>query len=131
MVAITREAAAELSSQCSTDDLAAGMLLFGLRRALAREAVSDELYDNLEAVLGQDATPTGDEVPAVANRLRTATTQLIEIVPYLVTPYPTDQMRCVINLSAEQPCPQNERGHLVRFASSILTLLDLMGEVAS
>ena len=34
-------------------------------------------------------------------------------------------------LSAEQPGPDEVHGHLVRFASSMLTVLDLMGEIAS
>lgn len=78
------------------------------------------------------------EGAAVADRLRKVTTRLVEVVPRLIQPYLTDQQRramdqlcAVINLSAEQPAPENAPGHLVRFASSILSLLDQMGDVAS
>lgn len=131
MVAITRETAAEMSGQCSADDVTAGMVLFGLRRSLAREAVTDELYDDLEAVLGEGAKPPPDEVGVIAERLRRATTKLVEVVPYLVTPYPVDEMRRVIDMSAQQPSPEQARGHLIRFAMAILTLLDLMGDAAA
>lgn len=133
MVAITREAAAEMSGQCSADEVTAGMVLAGLRRSVAREAVSDELYDDLEAVLGEhaDPAPDEDEAAAVAARLRGAVTELLRIVPYLVTPYPIDEVRCVIDMRAQQPPPEDTRGHLVRMAMAILTLLDLMGDAAS
>ncbi|WP_206441066.1 DUF6415 family natural product biosynthesis protein [Streptomyces boncukensis] len=131
MVAITREAAAQMSGRCSADDVTAGMVLFGLRRSLAREAVTDELYDDLEAVLGENAKPAPDEVPAIADRLRRATTKLVEIVPYLVAPYPIEEMRRVIDMSVQQPPPEQARGHLIRFAMAILTLLDLMGDDAA
>jgi hypothetical protein len=131
MVAVPREAAAELSGRCSTDDDTVRMVIFGMRRSLAYEAVSDGLYDDLETVLGEAAKPAPAEVPAVAERLRASTTKLVEIVPYLLTPYPTDEMRRVINLSAEQPQPEEARGHLVRLALAILSLLDLMGDAAS
>ncbi|MFJ8953517.1 DUF6415 family natural product biosynthesis protein [Streptomyces sp. NPDC102381] len=130
MVAITREAATQMGGQCSADDVTAGLVLFGLRRSLAREAVTDALYDDLDAVLDEDAKPTSDEVPVIAGRLREATTKLVEIVPYLVRPYPIDEMRDVIDMSVEQPPPELARGHLVRFAMAILTLLDLMGDAA-
>ncbi|NGO66828.1 hypothetical protein G5C65_00310 [Streptomyces sp. SB3404] len=128
---MTREAAAQMSGRCSADDVTAGMVLFGLRRSLAREAVTDELYDDLEAVLGENAKPAPDEVPAIADRLRRATTKLVEIVPYLVAPYPIEEMRRVIDMSVQQPPPEQARGHLIRFAMAILTLLDLMGDDAA
>lgn len=131
MVAITRETAAAMSGQCSADDVTAGMVLLGLRRSLAHEAVTDELYDDLDAVLGDNAKPALDEVPATADRLRRSTTKLMDIVPYLVTPYPIDEMRRVIDMSVQQPPPEQARGHFIRFAIAILTLLDLMGDEAA
>ncbi|MEE1797524.1 DUF6415 family natural product biosynthesis protein [Streptomyces sp. JV176] len=122
----------------SNDDATAGRIFFGLLRFLAAEAITDELYGDLEAVLGEYGRPSLDDGAVIADRLREASTKLVEVVPRLIQPYPMDQQRgamdqlfAVINLSAEQPTREQARGHLVRFASSILTLLDQMGEVAS
>lgn len=131
MVTIAHETAAEMSERCSADDVTAGIVLFGLRRSLAREAVTDELYDDLEAVLGEGAKPSPSEVAAIAERLRRVTTQLVEVVPYLVTPYPIDEMQHVIEMSARQPPPERAHRHLIRFAMAVLTLLDLMGDDAA
>jgi hypothetical protein len=131
MVAITHETAAGLSRRCATDDVTMGRVLAGLCRAIAHEAITDELYDDLEAVLGEHANPAPGEVPAITKRLRDAATRLVEITPYLVTPYPLDEIRSVIDMSAEHPLPDGARSHLVRFAMGILTLLDLMGDAAS
>lgn len=131
MVAIAHETAAEMSGRCSADDETTGLVLFGLRRSLAREAVTDELYNDLEAVLGEGAKPSPSEVAAITERLRSAATQLVEVVPYLVKPYPIDEMRRVIEMSARQPPPEGAHGHLIRFAMAILTLLDLMGDEAA
>ncbi|MFF2851497.1 DUF6415 family natural product biosynthesis protein [Streptomyces sp. NPDC058001] len=131
MATVAYEPVADLSSRYSADDVTAGMLLLGLRRSLAREAVNDELYDDLESVLGEHANLTPNEVPSVAERLRHSTTKLIEIIPHLVSPYPIDEVRRVIALCAEQPQPEAARRHLVRLATAVLTLLDLMGDAAS
>lgn len=131
MVAVTYEAAAPaLSQRCSTDDATVGALLFGLRRFLASEAIDDQLWDDLEAVLGEFAPPASHEIAAIAERFRTVATRLVEVVPRLVHPYLLRPMRRLIFLSAEQPHPENARGHLNRFAMCILTVLDLMGDDA-
>lgn len=120
-----------LNGDFSNDDATAGRVVFGLRRLLAAEAVSDELYDDLEAVLGQFAVrPSPTATAALADRLRTAAAQLVEVVPLLTTPYPAPQIRRVIELSAERPAPRDAHAHLVRFASCILTLLDQLGDIA-
>lgn len=72
MVAITRDVATGLSRQCSTDSKSVGLLLFALRRSLAREAINEELYDDLEAVLGEYAAPDPDRIGDLAARFRTA-----------------------------------------------------------
>ncbi|MFF4806432.1 hypothetical protein ACFY1U_50110 [Streptomyces sp. NPDC001351] len=131
MVAVTREVAAELTGRCSTDDATLGVVLFSLRRSLAREAISEELYDDLEAVLGEFSRPDPDEVGVIADGFRKTTTKLVEIVPYLVKPYPIDEIRRVIDVSAEHPCPEHAQGHVVRFGLAILSILDLMGDDAS
>jgi hypothetical protein len=106
MVAVTVDTATQLLSRRSSNDpQTAGMLLAGLRRSLAREAVTDELYDDLEAVLGEHAHTGPHENTITAGRFRKATTTFVEIVPYLVQPYPVDEMRCLIYVSAEHPRP--------------------------
>jgi hypothetical protein len=133
MVTITREVTAEMVGRCSADEVTTGRVLAGLRRWVAREAVSDALYEDLEAVLGEHASPALDpeEVAAIAARLRRATTGLVAIVPDLVKPYPIDEVRRVIDMRAQQPPPEEARGHLVRQAVAILALLDLMGDAAA
>ncbi|MFP3991024.1 DUF6415 family natural product biosynthesis protein [Streptomyces sp. E11-3] len=131
MATAAPETAAELSGRYSTDDATANVLLSGLRRALAHEAVTEDLYADLDAVLDEYAHPAPDEVRVIAERLRTAAIELVKVVPYIVKPYPADQIRCLTNLSAEQPRPADERGHLVRLASALLTLLDMMGAAAA
>jgi len=130
MAAVALGAAAELNRRCSADDVTTGKVLFGLRCSLAREAVDDELYEDLEAVLGEDARPDPHQVKNIAWRFRQATTRLVEILPYIVIPYPLAEIRRVIDVSAEQPAPEEGHGHLVRLALAILALLDLMGEAA-
>ncbi|MFF5567691.1 hypothetical protein ACFY7Z_20420 [Streptomyces sp. NPDC012623] len=116
----------------ANDDATAGRVFFGLLRFLAAEAVTDELYDDLETVLGEFAVrPSSTEGAAIADRMRVTATKLVDVVPRLIKPYPVAQLRAVIDLSAEQPALEDAHSHLVRFASSILTLLDQMGDVAS
>ncbi|MFF2852454.1 DUF6415 family natural product biosynthesis protein [Streptomyces sp. NPDC058001] len=134
MTALTHETP-RVTDNFSYDDATADRLLYGLRRSLAAEAITDDL----ESVLGEYAVhPSPAEGTAIADRLRQTATQLGDVIPYLIRPYPVDQQRraidqlgAVINLSAEQPEPENSHGHLVRLASSLLTLLDQMGDVAS
>jgi hypothetical protein len=97
-------------------------LLIALRKAL----VDDTVYEDLEAVLGEYAAPTPEEVAALTDRLRGVLQQLIEIVPHRVMPYPVEEMRLVMRLSSEEPPPQEAHGHLHRFALAILMVLDLV-----
>ncbi|MFF4031522.1 DUF6415 family natural product biosynthesis protein [Streptomyces sviceus] len=132
MVAVTVDVAAQLlSRRASNDRETVGMFLAGLRRSLAHEAITDELYDDLEAVLGEHAQPAPHETAVVAGRFRKATTTLVDIVPHLVQPYPVDEMRHLIYLSAEHPGPEGAHGHVRRLALAILALLDLMGDDAA
>lgn len=132
MVAMTLDVATQLlSRRAATDHKTAGMLLAGLRRSLAHEAITDELYDDLEAVLGEHARPTPQEIAVIAARFRMATTTFVEIVPHLVRPYPLDELMHLIDVSAEHPHFETAHGHLRRFALAILSLLDLMGDAAS
>ncbi|MFM9371899.1 DUF6415 family natural product biosynthesis protein [Streptomyces sp. Da 82-17] len=112
-------------------------MLSGLRRSLAADVVSDELYEDLETVLGEHAVrPSPDDRVAITARLRTATGRLVDVVPRLVSPNSdeenavVDQMASAVVLSAEQPVREAEHGYLVRLACAVLTLLDHLGEAA-
>ncbi|MEU6145068.1 hypothetical protein ABZ848_32540 [Streptomyces sp. NPDC047081] len=108
-----------------------GVVLRGLRRFLASEVIDEQLYEDLEAVLGEYTPPAGHLDTAIAARFRTATTKLVEIIPYLGQPYPVDEMLRLIYVSAEHPHPDDASGHLRRLALAILSILDLMGDAAS
>ncbi|WP_159039809.1 DUF6415 family natural product biosynthesis protein [Streptomyces sp. TP-A0356] len=112
--------------QWTTDRSALQTLLIALRQDLVEETV----YEDLEALLGEHASPTPDEAAALAGRFRRVVDQLVQIVPHRVQPYPVDEVRLVNRLHAERPSAQEARGHLRRFAMAILDVLDLMGETA-
>ncbi|MGC5042470.1 hypothetical protein ACLQ16_04035 [Streptomyces albidoflavus] len=133
MTAVVPEAAVpSLGPRSFTNDWATATRVdFGLRRSLVADVVTDGLYDDLEAVLGEDSRSLSPQNSAeVAARLREAAPNLKDVVERIVKPYPP-QMDYVMALSAEHPRPEDTRGHLVRFASSMLTLLDMLGEIAS
>ncbi|MFI7315707.1 DUF6415 family natural product biosynthesis protein [Streptomyces venezuelae] len=132
MVAVSAGVAAQLlTRRTSNDHNTLGTLLYSLRRSLASEAIDEQLYDDLDAVLDEYARPAPHEITAIAERFRKTTTKIVEVVPYLVRPYPVEAMRRLIYLSAEHPRPDDALGHLRRFALTILAILDLMGESAS
>ncbi|MGW7427601.1 DUF6415 family natural product biosynthesis protein [Streptomyces sp. NPDC054813] len=93
-------------------------LLLAFRQAL----VDDTEYEDLEAVFGEGSAPTSEEAVALTERLRDVLRHLIEIVPHRVAPYPVEEMR----LSGEEPLPQEACGHLRRFASAVLAVLDML-----
>ncbi|MFD7445666.1 hypothetical protein [Streptomyces sp. NPDC059909] len=67
MAVVTNDDSAQmLSRRYSTDVTTLGSLRSSLRRSLAHEAVTDELYDDLEAVLGAYSRPASIEVSAIA-----------------------------------------------------------------
>ncbi|MEN8656100.1 hypothetical protein ABCR94_37400 [Streptomyces sp. 21So2-11] len=131
MTAVIYETAAPLRvGAYANDDVTASRVDLGLRRFLASDAVTNDLYDDLETVLGQDAVRLSPEdIAAIADRLRKVTPTLEYVVERLLKPYPA-QMDAAMALSSEMPGQQGVHGHLVRFASTILTVLDLMGEIA-
>ena len=131
MVTVTADVAVRLlRPRTSNDHETLGVVLFGLRRSLAGEAIDEQLYEDLEAVLGEHAHPDLHLVAAIAARFREATTTFVEIVPYLVQPYPVNEIRSLVYLSAEYPYPDDAPGHLRRFALAVLAILDLMGDTA-
>ncbi|MBT2396245.1 hypothetical protein [Streptomyces sp. ISL-100] len=131
MTALVYESAAPLPVAAFANDVeTASRVDLGLRRFLASDAVTVGLYDDLETVLGEDATRLSPEDSAViSDRLRDVVPALKDVVERLLKPYPP-QMDAVMDRSSEFPGPEDVYGHLVRFASSILTVLDLMGEIA-
>ncbi|MET7319549.1 hypothetical protein [Streptomyces sp. NPDC005549] len=125
------ESAAPLPVAAFANDVeTASRVDVGLRRFLASDAVTVVLYDDLETVLGEAAARLSLEDSAViSDRLRNVAPTLKDVVERLLTPYPP-QMDAVMDRSSESPGPNDTYGHLVRFASSILTVLDLMGDLA-
>ncbi|MFC8006582.1 DUF6415 family natural product biosynthesis protein [Streptomyces olivaceus] len=138
MTTVVHETASRLHGLYAEDDETTSRVWLGLRRFLVSDAVTEELYEDLEAVLGEDAArPSSADCAAITSRLRSATAELVNVVPRLITPYSemdakavANQMPIVVLLSAERPAAGAEYGHLVRFANAVLTLLDLMGEAA-
>ncbi|ULR48399.1 DUF6415 family natural product biosynthesis protein [Streptomyces deccanensis] len=102
-----------------------------LLRSLAGEFIDQQMFEDLEAVLGEHANPTPRQAAAIARRFEEATAKLVQYVPHLVTPYPVDEVTCLVILSAEHPRPEYVDGHLRRFALAVLTLIDLMGDALS
>ncbi|MEU1484514.1 hypothetical protein [Streptomyces sp. NPDC005752] len=131
MTALAYESAPLASAAAFANDAeTASRVGLGLRRLLAYDAVTVDLYDDLETVLGENAARLSAEGSAViSDRLRAATPTLNDVVVRLLRPYPSE-MDVVMARSSEFPGSEDVHGHLVRFASSILTVLDLMGELA-
>ncbi|CAL9312665.1 DUF6415 family natural product biosynthesis protein [Streptomyces sp. SudanB182_2057] len=128
---MTADVAVRLLGERASDDRETlSVVLYALRRSLAAEVIDERLYEGLEAVLGEYAHPAPHLVTAIATRFCKATTTFVEIVPYLLRPYPVDEMRLLIHLSAEHPHPDDAPGHLRRFALAILAILDLIGDTA-
>ncbi|MFI2353734.1 hypothetical protein ACH5AG_03410 [Streptomyces anulatus] len=131
MTALMYESTAPLPvAAFANDEETASRVDLGLRRFLASDAVTVALYDDLETVLGENAARLSPEDSAVISaRLRDVAPTLNDVVARLLKPYPSE-MDDVMARSSEFPGPEGAHGHLVRFASSILTVLDLMGELA-
>ncbi|MFH8466018.1 hypothetical protein [Streptomyces sp. NPDC017991] len=131
MTAVMYESAAPLPVAAWAHDAeTASRVDLGLRRFLASDAVTVDLYDDLETVLGENAARLSPEDSLViSDRLKDVAPVLKEVVERLLKPYPPE-MDAVMDRSSEFPGPDDAHGHLVRFASSILSVLDLMGELA-
>lgn len=131
MTAMVYESAAPLPvAMFANDAETASRVDLGLRRFLASDAVTVDLYDDLETVLGEySAHLSAEDSAVISDRLRVVAPTLNDVVRRLLSPYPTE-MDVVMVRSSESPGPEDVHGHLVRFASSILTILDLMGELA-
>ncbi|MEK8173501.1 hypothetical protein NKH77_44915 [Streptomyces sp. M19] len=57
-------------------------------------------------------------------------TQLVRLAPSVVTPYPHDLVRRLLDLRGQWPTVEAAEAHLRRLALAVLDLLDLMGDVA-
>ncbi|MFD0551595.1 hypothetical protein ACFQ0X_22190 [Streptomyces rectiviolaceus] len=90
MTAVAYETASPLPvAMFANDDATACRVDLGLRRFLASDAVTTDLYDDLETVLGEDAarlSPEDSEV--IAHRLRDVAPTLKDVVERLLKPYP-------------------------------------------
>ena len=64
------------------------LVLAQLRESPVADVISDTLYDDLEAVLGEYASPTPAERVDLVLRLSRALEQVADIVPYRVRPLP-------------------------------------------
>ncbi|MEU7644831.1 hypothetical protein [Streptomyces huasconensis] len=106
-----------------------GPLLVALRRSQVSIDATG-LYSDLEAVLGEHACPTPQEIEELAARFRQTTLSLIQLVPYTVKPYPLDAMYLLTELRAERPQPQHAHRYILRYALAIVDVLDLMGDNA-
>ncbi len=132
MVAVMSDVAAPLPNlQWRTGPEVLEALQWALLRSLALESLDHQLFEDLEAVLGEHAHPTSWQIVAIAERLREATTRLVEFVPYLVRPYPLDEIMRLVDLSAEHPISEHAHGHVRRFALAVLALIDLVGDDAT
>ncbi|MFI8433815.1 hypothetical protein ACIGJO_08700 [Streptomyces sp. NPDC079020] len=118
MTALACESAAPILVAAFASDIATTSRVdLGLRRFLASDAITVELYDDLETILGEDAARLSPEESAVISaRLRDVTPSLREVVERSLTPYPP-QMDDVMVRSVGFPGPGDAYGHLVRFAT--------------
>ncbi|MFF8387762.1 DUF6415 family natural product biosynthesis protein [Streptomyces kanasensis] len=132
MVTVTGSATTHpaLAGYVCNDTATVRRALAGLRRSLAAEAVTDQVYSDLNAVLDWHADPTSDQILLITERLRATTVLLIGVVPRLVHPYPTEAMLRLLDVSARHPQPDETLGHVRRLALAVLSVLDLLGDAA-
>ncbi|WP_228982234.1 hypothetical protein [Streptomyces sp. DH12] len=132
MITVTGSATTHpaLAGLVSNDTATVHRALAGLRRSLAAEAITDQVYTDLNAVLDEDADPAPDQALLITERLRATSALLIGVVPRLTHPYPTEAMLRLLDVSAHHPHPAETRGHVRRLALAVLTVLDLLGDDA-
>ncbi|MDT9682263.1 hypothetical protein RND61_09270 [Streptomyces sp. TRM76323] len=130
-------------SRFSDDEDTAQRTLAGPRRALATEGqatkanrphtpaasvVDNRAYGDPDGVFDEHPRPTPAQALAIAAWLRATATALVETVPHLVSPCPTDTVVHLIDASAEQPPPADAIGHVRRLAVAALSILGLQDE---
>ncbi|MFF8387413.1 hypothetical protein ACF053_27770 [Streptomyces kanasensis] len=132
MVTVTGSATTHpaLAGHVSNDTATVRRALAGLRRSLAAEAVTGQVYDDLNAVLDEGADLAPEQVLLIAERLRATTALLIGVVPRLVHPFPAEEMLRLLDLSTHHPHPAETCGHVRRLALAVVAVLDLMGDDA-
>ncbi|MFE3139660.1 DUF6415 family natural product biosynthesis protein [Streptomyces scopuliridis] len=120
--------------QWSRDAATLEHLLTKLREWHALPVVLDALYEDLEAVLGEQADPTSPEVEDLAARLRDALMRLVGVALREGGDRPGDEAAKVIEraklLCWEEPPEElvEARAHVRRLALVALDLLDLLLE---
>ncbi|MFF8789198.1 hypothetical protein [Streptomyces sp. NPDC015125] len=155
---ITAAAALGEPVSFSTEDEDKRWLIHALSRSLAAEGISEDLIDTVEEIFTDrpdGAVPvrkldgvlvrlglplprrkrstgvrplTQEEAARITDRFRRATRQLMQVVPYRVAAYPTEELRRLLALRDEQPAPGDALSYLRRYALAISGLLDLMGD---
>ncbi|MCX5206727.1 hypothetical protein OG897_35650 [Streptomyces sp. NBC_00237] len=127
MVAVTDVAAhSPLGQRFATDDATLDTLLTSLRRSVRSEPIGDHVYDALNAVLDEDVHLSPADVDSLAEEFRQAAVLLARVVRHSGLPFPTDEMRRLFAVSDELPSPSHARGHVVRLATTLLDVLDLV-----
>lgn len=147
-----------MASLFSTTDEDKRWLVHTLSRSLAAEGISDDLIDTLEEIFTDrpDGAPpvrrldgllvrlglplprrkqpiavrplTQEEAARITDRFRRATRQLMQVAPYRVAAYPTEELQRLLALRNEQPAPSEALSYLRRYAMEITRVLDLMGD---
>ncbi|MFD9428474.1 MULTISPECIES: hypothetical protein [unclassified Streptomyces] len=141
------------------DDEMKRRVAFLLTRSLVAEGISYDLIVTLEEVLGDrpdpaPRTPRLDKlfvrcglplrpqrVPGVAllserdaaritDRFRRATQLLMQVAPYRVAMYPTEELSLLVALRAAEAPHGEALPYLRRYALAILAVLELMGDDA-
>ncbi|MGW3952904.1 hypothetical protein ACWEKM_18715 [Streptomyces sp. NPDC004752] len=158
MVAVDDATAVELLKRPVTAaDQAKRRIAFRLASSLAREGISDDLIDTIEEVLSirpasaashpkldgllarlglplprlqsPEAAPlTAEETARITDRFHRATRLLLQVVPHRVAVYPTEEVWLLCTLRDEHPGHDGALSHLRRYALTIVSILDLMGD---
>ncbi|MGP3775410.1 hypothetical protein ACTWJ8_31780 [Streptomyces sp. SDT5-1] len=105
-------------------------IITALSRSLADDGLSDTVYEALNEVLDGERQLTENEARQIADIFRGAARQLMHTAPQRATYYPTDTMRRLRALHAEWPSPERAVPYVRRFAVTISTALDHMGDEA-
>lgn len=160
MTTIDRAAAAAalLSEPLSSEVLTIKLYVCGLRRSLAADGIGDDVYGDLEKLLGpgpeapsrrrprrapaalglaprrrpvEAPSISAEEAARISERFRNATTQLVQIAPYRVWWTPTEKLQVLRDLRARRPNlqdPDEYMAYLRRYARALCDVLDALGD---
>ncbi|MCX4966326.1 hypothetical protein OHA98_16065 [Streptomyces sp. NBC_00654] len=71
---------------------------------------------------------SAEDTARITHRFRRATHQLLQVAPYRVAVFPTEELCHLLALRDERPAPDEALSYLRRYALAIVTLLNLMGD---